>query len=56
MLFCFQTGNREGPDLVCMGGLLVSRRKTTGGKTVKIKNMEDIWTLVGSIRYLIYWI
>ena len=32
------------------GDLLVMRKKVGGGKTVKEKQAEDIWTLVGAIR------
>ena len=32
------------------GDLLVMQKKVGGGKTVKEKHAEDIWTLVGAIR------
>ena len=36
--------------LVDEGGMLVARKKSAGGKSVKWKYMEDVWVLVGSIR------
>ena len=36
------------------GGVLVARRKSAGGKSVKWKYMEDVWVLVGSKNKLFH--
>ena len=41
-------------DLVDEGGVLVARRKSAGGKSVKWKYMEDVWVLVGSKNKLFH--